>query len=305
MAATSAPKPDPSAIGRIPKPPFAHIADPAGLFAARAARFAALAPGHGLGPYLGFLADLARIQHRLASGTAAPDLPAAERLARARTHHMPPLSRGDFSADEDSHALVAALIDEAAGLAMPDSARAALARLRHSDRHARETCIANVLADRIPGDEVAEHALIAAALQVDFACRAAGLGAAGLQPVADGVCPCCGAGPAASLIVQWPRYEGNRYCACGLCGTMWHYVRAKCTLCAGTGKIGFREIEGGDGSVKAEICGDCNGYVKVLYPEKNPDLDPIADDVASLALDLLLRGEGLHRGAVNPFLTGY
>ena len=31
----------------------------------------------------------------------------------------------------------------------------------------------------------------------------------------------------------------------------------------------------------------------------------MADDVATLGLDLLVREEGFRRGAVNPFLIGY
>jgi formate dehydrogenase maturation protein FdhE len=38
---------------------------------------------------------------------------------------------------------------------------------------------------------------------------------------------------------------------------------------------------------------------------KNPALDPVADDVVSLALDFLVREQGYHRGAFNPFLLGY
>jgi len=34
-------------------------------------------------------------------------------------------------------------------------------------------------------------------------------------------------------------------------------------------------------------------------------LDPIADDVATLGLDLLVRELGFRRGGVNPFLIGY
>jgi formate dehydrogenase maturation protein FdhE len=37
----------------------------------------------------------------------------------------------------------------------------------------------------------------------------------------------------------------------------------------------------------------------------DPDADPVADDVASLGLDLLVRETGFRRGAVNPFLLGY
>ena len=36
-----------------------------------------------------------------------------------------------------------------------------------------------------------------------------------------------------------------------------------------------------------------------------PMLDPVADDVATLALDLLLRDLGYRRGAVDPFLLGF
>jgi FdhE protein len=45
--------------------------------------------------------------------------------------------------------------------------------------------------------------------------------------------------------------------------------------------------------------------VKILHQHKNPQLEPVADDVASLGLDILLRETGYRRGAVNPFLLGY
>ena len=69
--------------------------------------------------------------------------------------------------------------------------------------------------------------------------------------------------------------------------------------------ISFRSIDGGDGTVKAECCGACRGYVKVLYQQQAPALDPVADDFATLGLDLLVRELGFRRGAVNPFLLGY
>jgi len=45
--------------------------------------------------------------------------------------------------------------------------------------------------------------------------------------------------------------------------------------------------------------------VKILHQHKDPSLDPVADDVATLALDLLLRDLGYRRGAVDAFLLGY
>jgi FdhE protein len=45
--------------------------------------------------------------------------------------------------------------------------------------------------------------------------------------------------------------------------------------------------------------------VKILHQHKNFRLDPVADDVASLGLDLLLREGEYRRGSVNPYLLGY
>lgn len=45
--------------------------------------------------------------------------------------------------------------------------------------------------------------------------------------------------------------------------------------------------------------------VSIFREIKGPAIDPVADDAASLALDLLVRELGYRRGAVNPFLVGY
>jgi FdhE protein len=76
-------------------------------------------------------------------------------------------------------------------------------------------------------------------------------------------------------------------------------------LCGATDGISFRAIEGGSGAVKAETCEKCRSYVKVLYQVNDHLLEPLADDVASLGLDMLLAEEGWKRGGHNPFLQGY
>ena len=57
--------------------------------------------------------------------------------------------------------------------------------------------------------------------------------------------------------------------------------------------------------MQAETCEECHGYVKILHQRKYPQLDPVADDVATLGLDLLVREAGYRRGAINPYLLGY
>jgi FdhE protein len=45
--------------------------------------------------------------------------------------------------------------------------------------------------------------------------------------------------------------------------------------------------------------------VKILYQVNDHLLEPLADDVATLGLDMLLAEEGWKRGGHNPFLLGY
>jgi hypothetical protein len=44
------------------------------------------------------------------------------------------------------------------------------------------------------------------------------------------------------------------------------------------------------------------GLRKIFYQEKDSDVEPVADDLASLALDLLLGEAGFHRASGNPLL---
>jgi FdhE protein len=305
MSKAGVPRRDPIPIGQIAEPPFVRLPDPLALFAARATRFRALADGHGLGPYLRFLAALSEGQHRVQEGLPEPELPDDGARARARDHAMPPLDRSRFTADPALDMTFDRLLERVADIDMPQSARAALAGVRAADPSRRDAMMRSVLADTIPVEALADHVYVAAALQVHFARLAARLDAAALVPVGEGACPACGGAPVASLIVGWSGAHGTRFCACSLCATQWHVVRIKCVLCGSTKGIGYEELAGGAASVKAETCGSCRGYVKILQQHQDPSLDPVADDVASLGLDLLLRETGYRRGAVNPFLLGY
>jgi len=234
-----------------------------------------------------------------------PELPPLEAIARAREFGMPPLDRNRFTASAEFDAIFGRLLGLAQAIEKPAAAAAALARVAAADAAMRDAMIRNVLADSIPVDQLADHFYAAAAMQLHFARLAARLDDKRLVPVGDGACPACGAPPVSSMVVGWPRAHGARFCACSLCGTLWHYVRIKCTICASTAGVAYQEVAGGPGTVKAETCDSCKSYVKILYQLKDPALEPVADDVASLGLDLLMRETGFRRGGVNPFLLGY
>ena len=305
MPKVNVPLHQPIPIGDVATPPFVRLPDPATLFRTRSERFATLARGHELGPYLHFLAGLANAQHEVQAGLKDVELPDAESLRRAREFGMPPLDRSRFTADPVVEAVLDRLLALAAAIDMPAAAREALARVSGADDFLRDAMVRSVLDVSIPIEALAEHAFVAAALQVHFARIAARLDAAALVPVGDGVCPVCGSPPTATMVVGWLGAHGARYCGCSLCGTLWNYVRVKCTLCASTKGIAYQEVEGGPGFVKAETCTSCRGYVKIMQQHKDPAVDLVADDVASLGLDLLMRDTGFRRGGVNAFLLGY
>ena len=298
--------PDPTVIGDVAAPPFARLPDPHQIFIDRALRLRALAGGSEIGPYLRFLSDLAELQYRIQDDLPEPALPDGTALARAQTHGMPPLDRTGFTPDAAFAATFDRFTGAAAEIAMPPAAAEALQRVRAASRAQGEGMVRAVLAGAIPADALAEHVYVAAVLQIHFVRLAARLDAAALGPVGDGACPCCGGPPVSTMVVGWRGMAGTRFCACSLCGTYWHQVRIKCVLCGGTKGIGYQEVEGGAGTVKAETCDSCHRYVKVLYQVKQSDLEPVADDAASLGLDLLMQQQDEYeRGGFNPFLLGY
>ena len=83
---------------------------------------------------------------------------------------------------------------------------------------------------------------------------------------------------------------------------MWNHVRVKCTACGATKGISYRSVEGSSGDIAAEVCETCRGYAKHMVQSKNGLLDPVADDVASYGLDIMLREDGWRRSGLNPFL---
>jgi FdhE protein len=305
MTQAGAPTHDPIPIGEIAKPPFTRLPDPLAMFARRAVRLKTLASNHQLSSYLIFLANLCEAQHSIQNGLPAAEVPRSDAIERAREFRMPPLDRTRFVADKAMDATWERLLALAAAIAMPDGARIALDRVNTADAAVKAAMLEAVLSNAIPVEELAEHTFAAAALQVHFARLAVQLDATMLAPVGEGACPACGSAPVSSMVVGWPGAQDTRFCACSLCGTLWNQPRVKCTLCGSTEGIAYQEIAGGPATVKAETCESCGSYLKIMHQRIDAAIDPIADDVATLALDLLVRESGYRRGAVNPFLLGY
>ena len=118
-----------------------------------------------------------------------------------------------------------------------------------------------------------------------------------------GVCPCCGSLPVASLVRLAPDVNNLRYLHCSLCNTEWNVPRATCTACGGDKGLAQHQIEGSNGAMRAETCDSCKSYLKIAYQDKDPRIDPVADDLATLALDLLVDEAGYGRSGPNLLLV--
>ena len=281
-----------------------------GLFAARASRLQALAPGHAMAPILRFAAALADGQERLWAGLTPAPLPPAELLARCRESAMPPLAAPAWWPGPAWHDLVRRL---AAELAPQAPEPGTLSRLAECQDDWLETQAQTLLTGDGQGLDLAAVPLIGAALQVCWSAAAARLTPStiappGLVETPPGVCPVCGAPPVAAVLRIGGQEDGLRYLHCGLCASEWHVVRAKCSLCDNTRGITYLGLaEPGaepdaQPAVQAEACPECRGYLKLCRVERDPNLDPWADDLATLALDLLVDQEGYERAGLNFFL---
>jgi len=83
-------------------------------------------------------------------------------------------------------------------------------------------------------------------------------------------------------------------------------VRIKCTNCESTKGISYLVLDDGTSpdkkSVKVEVCDECETYLKICYMDRDPHVEPVADDLASLSLDLLVGDTGKRSSGVNLML---
>lgn len=304
--------------------PRVRLPQPASLFQERAARLRQRAEGHPIADYLRFAARLVEAQQRLAvslpqmpvDGDADGGLPedspgdALRRAAeQAQAHGMPLLPAAGSLPRRWREALRALVAGVSADAAVPEPLQAVLRRLAGMDDAALDQLAHQALADNVAREDLAAMPLVMAALQVVFALRASLLDER-MLPYTDPatICPVCGSAPVASVLRIGGEAGGHRYLHCGLCATEWHMVRVKCSHCESTEGVRYQGMEGADGAkgdqaVLAETCGQCHTYRKLVNQEKDPFVEPLADDLASITLDLLMGDTEFSRSSSNPLLA--
>ena len=288
-------------------------------FGRRAARLRRLAEGNSIGGYLRLLAVVADAQqaalNELLPDPSALQGPSPAQQRTSAEAKLPPFPASAVPAAAEWQGPLRRIGGAVAGQAeLPPEARAVGPRLMAAPEAWLQTQARALLDPSAAGAvDAAAAPLVMAALQVRWVALTARLSADDV-PALDvpGVCPLCGSLPVASVVHAQPPHAGYRYLHCALCACEWHLVRVQCSRCSAAGKdiayhsltaIDREAITGEDlPGVRAETCEACRGYRKILYLEKDPDLDPVADDLATLALDLLLGERGYERASANPLL---
>ena len=281
--------------------PFLRLAGP-DVFAHRAERLRQLAQDHPLGGYLAFLATLAQAQQEVLAHFPQVLLPGAEQQALCREHGMPVLGAQVWSRDPAWRSGLQAILQHIKATPLPSPAGAAVARLMQAGESELEEIAGKLLAGDLAAVSAQDMPFVSAALQVYWTHMASALGEHAFGHLEQGgLCPVCGSHPVAGIVRVGGEEQGLRYLSCSLCATEWHMVRIKCSNCESTHGINYYTLEGSSGAVKAESCDDCNSYLKLMYMEKDSQVEAVADDMATLALDVLMDEAGKVRGGPNLF----
>jgi FdhE protein len=301
--------------------PRIRLTDPANLFSRRAERLRALAENHAVGDYLRLMAAVSDAQQAAVDALTALPPRAGEvaqsidqQITLARKHGMPLLQAAGWPRDSRWRAVLHELCDVVITFPdIPDAVRTVCTRVRDWKTAQVEEQADLLLAARTHGVHAEAAPFIMAALQVYWVFMATSLTLDLVKDLAadhdqaanvdvSGVCPVCGTLPVASVVRADKQYQGYRYLHCALCATEWHLVRIKCSHCLATEGIRYHYVAGSSEAVRAESCANCRTYRKILYQEKDAAIEPVADDLGSLALDLLMTEEGYRRACGNPLL---
>lgn len=279
----------------------------ASVFSDRAARLQQLAADRSpISDYLLLMAQLAVAQSRLVADVVVPGA-SSKQISSAQAHGMPPLQATAWQRNPLWRDLLAKLLHTVLqAYELPAQAREvmeALLRRLATDTTTVEAWADALLAEREDGVDAASAPFVMAALQVYWTALAADFNEADLPVITpQGVCPLCGSLPVASIVRLGGQAEGCRYLCCSLCATEWHLVRVTCSHCQNTKDISYHNIEDGTEGIKAESCDQCHTYRKIFYQHKVLGVDAVADDLASLMLDILMGEAGYTRASGNPLL---
>lgn len=313
--------PEEIATRRGGETPFLHWPVRESVFAERSMRLRQRARDHAMGDFLLFMAELARIQQAALQDLPALPVPDRAALDAAARAGRPPIPAVDWPRDPAWQVVLRRMAREL-GAAAPEGARPTLEALARAESDFLERQADAVLTGVMAGLDLAAAPLVGAALQVYWTHLLLEtrrlMGPEDPEPLGriadETVCPCCGSRPTASITRSAGESLGQRYLHCSLCSLQWHMVRIQCAHCLGSKGLAYQSLDTVDGDLdaqgsraaqavlQAETCDSCGHYLKIMHTDRDAFVEPVADDLASITLDLLVSETGKRRHGVNLLL---
>jgi len=281
--------------------PFLFLPRRNDLFAARARRLQDLATNHALGDYLRLMGQLAQAQQVAWDNLAPLPVPSQTYLDQCRMEQLPPFGVLGWRRERawrDGLQMILAIM---AAAGPPQAPNLAIVRLGQTSADDLEKFATGLLSHDLAAVPAAVAPFVAAALQVYWLALVSAFPTPPNLPrlAQTNLCPVCGSPPVAGVVKSGGAENGLRYLCCSLCASQWHMVRGICSNCDATQGLTYFTIEGQSGLVTAESCAECHTYLKIIKLGKDPQAEPVSDDLAMLALDLLMDQSGQARNGAN------
>ena len=288
------------------------LPDPGQLFADRAVRLRQLAANHALRDYLMMLALVCEAQHARSQQHPAPTLPTPAQFSAAMEAGEPPLEATGWPRDASWRSELRALLQQVLEQMPGDSPAGATVRaVQALSDETLEQQADRLLAGITLGLDMAAAPLIAAGLQLHFTQLAAAI-----DPEAKTIPVPAQASRCLLRQLPWPAWRAwaatgrPALSALHACNTQWHQPRIQCTHCGSTDGIHYESLQPladaqapqQRAAVEAEACDGCHHYLKIMHQSRDVHVEPVADDLATLTLDLLVSEAGFNRHGTNMLL---
>ena len=265
------------------------------LYIHRAARLKTLAENNPLNDYLLFCAKIAEQQAKLINQQNAIEAP------NLLNNGLAPLSLENLPLNDIWQDYLSELLNSFSDTS--EQIEAVIQRLKQNNPEQLQEKAISLLQGKFDLVEGNESIFIWSALSVYYSQLANQIKGKAVAENTDQnwLCPVCNSLPVASVI-QLGGNNGLRYLHCSLCESEWYVPRVKCTCCDNMQDIQYFSLDNEMAAIKTECCDACHSYLKILDQDKDPHIEIIADDVASLILDIKTEEEGFAKSGINPFV---
>lgn len=265
------------------------------LYIHRAARLKTLAENNPLSDYLLFCAKIAEQQAKLINQQNAIEAP------NLLNNGLAPLSLENLPLNDIWQDYLSELLNSFSDTS--EQIEAVIQRLKQNNPEQLQEKAISLLQGKFDLVEGNESIFIWSALSVYYSQLANQIKGKAVAENTDQnwLCPVCNSLPVASVI-QLGGNNGLRYLHCSLCESEWYVPRVKCTCCDNMQDIQYFSLDNEMAAIKTECCDACHSYLKILDQDKDPHIEVIADDVASLILDIKTEEEGFAKSGINPFV---